>query len=108
MSSKIIMDIAFVMLTSLIFGRIVKHLKMPNVTGYLIAGLLLGPSFLNIIPADMVSGFGVASDIALGFIAFSIGSEFKFSYFKKVGTAPVVIACLMTTPSAPTAMSSSR
>ncbi len=41
----------------------------------------------------MVSSFSVASDMALGFIAFSIGSEFKISYFKKVGVAPFVIAC---------------
>lgn len=94
MSDTIIFDIGIVMLTALIFGRLVKHLKMPNVTGYLIAGLLLGPCCFNIISADMVNNFGVASDIALGFIAFSIGSEFKISYFKKVGVAPVVIACL--------------
>lgn len=94
MSDTIIFDIGIVMLTALIFGRLVKHLKMPNVTGYLIAGLLLGPCCFNIISADMVNNFGVASDIALGFIAFSIGSEFKISYFKKVGAAPVVIACL--------------
>ena len=43
MSDTIIFDIGIVMLTALIFGRLVKHLKMPNVTGYLIAGLLLGP-----------------------------------------------------------------
>ena len=65
---------------------------MPNVTGYLIAGLLLGPCVLNLIPGDMVNHFSVASDMALGFIAFSIGSEFKISYFKQVGITPIVIA----------------
>lgn len=77
---------------SILFGRVVKLFKMPNVTGYLIAGLLLGPSFLNLIPSAMVSGFGVVSDIALAFIAFSIGSEFNLTYFKKVGIAPIIIA----------------
>lgn len=93
MSNTILFDIALVMVTSLIFGRLVKHLKMPNVTGYLIAGLLLGPCVLNLIPADMVTNFSVASDMALGFIAFSIGTQFKLSYFKQVGITPVVIAC---------------
>ncbi len=93
MSEKILFDIAIVMLSGLVCGRLVKHLKMPNVTGYLIAGLLLGPCVLNVIPETMVSSFSVASDMALGFIAFSIGSEFKISYFKKVGVAPFVIAC---------------
>jgi Kef-type K+ transport system membrane component KefB len=77
---------------SILFGRIVKIFKMPNVTGYLIAGLLLGPSFFNLVPSSMVNGFKVISDIALAFIAFSIGSEFYLSYFKKVGMAPVIIA----------------
>lgn len=94
MSNKILFDIAIVMLSGLVFGRLVKYFKMPNVTGYLIAGLLLGPCVFNIIPADMVTNFSVASDMALGFIAFSIGSEFKISYFRKVGAAPVIIACL--------------
>ena len=93
MNDVIIFDIGIIMLTALVFGRIVKHLKMPNVTGYLIAGLLLGPCCFNIITQEMVNGFSVASDIALGFIAFSIGNEFKLSYFKKVGIAPVIIAC---------------
>ncbi len=93
LENQILFDIAIIMLLSLVCGRIVKHLKMPNVTGYLIAGLLLGPCCFNIITADMVSNFGIASDIALGFIAFAIGSEFKLSYFKKVGAAPIVIAC---------------
>lgn len=77
---------------SILFGRIAKLLKMPNVTGYLIAGLILGPSFLNLIPTSMVNGFKVVSDMALAFIAFSIGSEFSISYFKKVGMAPIIIA----------------
>lgn len=93
MSDKILFDIAIVMLSALICGRLVKHINMPNVTGYLIAGLILGPFLTNLIPADMVTNFSVASDMALGFIAFSIGSEFKISYFKKVGAAPIVIAC---------------
>lgn len=92
MESKIIVEVAVILLSGIIFGRLAKFVKLPNVTGYLVAGLLLGPSFLNIIPATMVDGFAVISDIALGFIAFSIGSEFNLSYFKKVGVAPIIIA----------------
>ncbi|MDD4699878.1 MAG: cation:proton antiporter [Oscillospiraceae bacterium] len=92
METKIILEVATMLIVALAFGRLVKFIKLPNVTGYLIAGLLLGPSFLNFIPTDMVDGFSVISDIALGFIAFSIGSEFKLSYYKKVGIAPVIIA----------------
>lgn len=92
LENKIIFDVAIILLGGLVFGRLGKFIKLPNVTGYLIAGLLLGPSFLDLIPPDMVNGFTVISDIALAFIAFSVGSEFRLSYFKKVGITPVVIA----------------
>lgn len=92
MESNIIFEVALMMLAGLIFGRLGKFVKLPNVTGYLIAGLLLGPSFFNLIPISMVHGFTVISDIALAFIAFSIGCEFSLDYFKEVGIAPFIIA----------------
>jgi Kef-type K+ transport system membrane component KefB len=92
LESKIIIEVAIILFTGIIFGRLAKFVKLPNVTGYLIAGLLLGPSFLNFLPVNMVNSFGVVSDIALGFIAFAIGSEFNLIYFKKVGISPIVIA----------------
>ena len=84
--------LALILFSGLIFGRAVKLIKLPNVTGYLIAGLLIGPYILNLIPRDIVTEFELISEMALAFIAFSIGSEFKMSYLKKVGIAPVVIA----------------
>ncbi len=84
--------LSITLIAGLLLGRAAKLVKMPNVTGYLIAGLLLGPSVLKIIPADAVQGFDVISEVALGFIAFSIGSEFKLSMFKKVGIMPIIIA----------------
>ena len=92
MESNIIFEVAIILFAGLLFGRLGKFIKLPNVTGYLIAGLLLGPSVFDIIPISMVDGFTVISDIALGFIAFSIGSEFSRDYFKQVGIAPVIIA----------------
>lgn len=73
-------------------GKVVKQFKLPNVTGYLIIGLLAGPSCLGIVTGNMVDHFGIISKIALGFIAFSIGTEFEFKYIRKLGAAPVVIA----------------
>ncbi len=80
------------LVAGILFGRAVKQIKSPNVTGYLLAGLLLGPSVLNVISSDMLGGFAVISDIALAFIAFSIGSEFDLHYYRKVGVAPILIA----------------
>jgi Kef-type K+ transport system membrane component KefB len=92
LKNEIIFDVALLLMAGILFGRLVKKFKLPNVTGYLIAGLLFGPSVLNVISADMVDNLNIISDIALGFIAFSIGSEFNLKYFKKVGIAPILIA----------------
>ncbi len=84
--------LALILFSGLIFGRVVKFIRLPNVTGYLIAGLLIGPYVFNLIPKDIVTELELVSEMALAFIAFSIGSEFKMSYLKKVGITPIVIA----------------
>ncbi len=84
--------LAIIIFSGLLFGRLVKLIKLPNVTGYLIAGLVIGPCCLRLVPKDIVTQLELISKIALGFIAFSIGSEFKLSYLKKIGAAPLVIA----------------
>lgn len=84
--------LALILLSGLILGRAVKLLKLPNVTGYLLAGLILGPYCLKIFSVDMVTDLELISEMALAFIAFSIGSEFKLSYLKKVGSMPIIIA----------------
>ncbi len=85
-------NLALMVFTGMALGRVVKLIKLPNVTGYLLAGLLLGPSILGIINEDFLNNITIISDTALGFIAFSIGNEFKVSYFKRVGATPIVIA----------------
>jgi len=87
-----LMYLSFLLFGGLFCGRMVKHIKLPNVTGYLLAGLLMGPCVLKIIPRETVESFNLISQMALAFIAFTIGLSFKRSYFKKVGATPVVIA----------------
>ncbi len=84
--------LGILLMSGLLFGRLAKLIKLPNVTGYLVAGLLLGPHVLNVIPQQTVTDFNVISEMALSFIAFTIGCGFKRSYLKKVGMTPVVIA----------------
>ena len=87
----------------LIAGKIVKQFKLPNVTGYILMGLLAGVVlgthqmehfFGQDVAQEMVSKFDIIKDLATGFIAFSIGTEFEFKYIRKLGKAPIVIACL--------------
>ncbi len=101
LSLNMLMQLGIMILSGMFMGRLLKHIKLPNVTGYLIAGLILGPYFLpalgcpfSILSEGFISGISVISEVALGLIAFSIGNEFKFSYFRKVGAAPVIIACM--------------
>lgn len=94
MTINILFNLALILFSGLIFGRVVKLIKLPNVTGYLIAGLIIGPYCFKLIPLNIVVEFELISEIALAFIAFTIGSEFKISYLKKVGMTPIVIAIL--------------
>ncbi len=91
---SILFYIGIMLVCGLTFGRLVKLIGLPNVTGYLIAGLLLGPYITGIISEQNVENISIVSDMALAFIAMSIGSEFRLSYFKRVGAAPIVIAIL--------------
>lgn len=93
-SLNVMEDVALLLVAALIAGKIVKAMKLPNVTGYLVMGILIGPHCLNLLESDTVLGMQFVSDAALGFIAFSIGAEFSISYLKKVGKSPVIIAVL--------------
>lgn len=92
MESDILFNLSISLILGLLSSKLMKMIKMPNVTGYLIIGLLAGPYCLNILSIDVIEKFSIIPDVALGFIAFSIGAEFKLSYLKKVGKAPLVIA----------------
>lgn len=79
-------------ITGLVVSRGAKKLHLPNVTAFLFAGLLIGPYALKLVSADMIEEMEFVSEIALGLIAYLIGSEFKLSFFKRVGLTPIVIA----------------
>ena len=97
------MDILFCIALSLLLGllvtRIIKPIGLPAVTGYLVSGIILGPYCLGRIgldglgftSAEYVSRFKLISDVALGFIAFSIGNEFRVESLKKTGRQTAVI-----------------
>lgn len=89
--AQMILYIAVALAAGLLFNRFAKLVALPNVTGYLIAGLLIGPSVLNIIPKDGATALEPFVDVALGFIAFSIGGEFKLSNIRQIGTKALLI-----------------
>ena len=90
--------IAVILLVGFIGSLIARKFKLPNVSGYLVLGLLLGPSLGIIFPGyeGFIDGsdqqiFGFISELALAFIAFSIGSEFAIKRVKKMGKVISVI-----------------
>lgn len=87
----IIISISLMLLSGFLMTRITKKLKLPNVTGYIIAGILIGPFGLNCIPHMMIEQTAFLADIALAFIAFSTGEFFKFSKLKSSAGKVVVI-----------------
>lgn len=87
-------SLAIALLLCLLVSKIMKKINLPNVTGYLIIGLLIGPYCLGIFSHETISIFSIIPDIALGFIAFSIGAEFNLSYLKKVGKSPIIISTI--------------
>lgn len=93
-SQSILLSLGAAIAIGLLFNRVVKHLGLPNVTGYLVAGVLIGPCCLQIIPTHWVGSLSLLVNVALGFIAFSIGGEFRFSKIKTIGK-PVFLITLM-------------
>ena len=69
------LNLGIMIFVGMAVGRLMKLIKLPNVTGYLIAGLLIGPGVLGLLSEEFVEGIAIISDCALGFIAFSIGVE---------------------------------
>lgn len=98
--ATVIISIALMLFLGFSMTRLTKRLGLPNVTAYIVVGILIGPFCLNLVPATVIDGMDFLSDIALAFIAFSTGEFFKLSTLKKNGMKVVIItvleACLAT------------
>jgi len=94
-----LLSVSIALMVGLLMTRAFKPLKLPAVTAYLIAGVLIGPYCLGALGIDgvgfkdfhAVEALSLISDVALGFIAFSIGNEFRLEELKKTGKQALVI-----------------
>ena len=103
---EILLSIASALMVGLLMTRIIKPLGLPAVTGYLITGVIIGPYCLGTVAETLgitgfgfhsmeyVEGFKIISEVALGFIAFSIGNEFRLKQVKAIGKQAAVIGVL--------------
>lgn len=96
---SILLNLAFALLAGLLMTRIFKKWNLPDVTAFLISGVIIGPFILGrICPGDLgfstyeeVAKYDIINEVAMGFIAFSIGSEFRLDALKKTGKQAFVI-----------------
>ena len=100
-TASVFLSLSIALLAGLLLSRLAKIVKLPAVTAYLISGVLIGPFVLGAlgipgigITSKQIEGFGLISDLALGFIAFSMGNEFRLSQLKKIGKQATVIGVL--------------
>ena len=99
---QVLLCLSISLIAGLMLSRVAKLLKLPAVTAYLVAGILVGPYLLGSLGIDgigfvsmqNVKSFSIISDVALGFIAFSIGNEFRLAQLKKIGKQATIIGIL--------------
>jgi Kef-type K+ transport system membrane component KefB len=90
-AAGIILSVAIMLASGFIFTRATKKLHLPNVTGYILAGVAIGPWCLNLIPRNYISNMDFVTDLALAFIAFGVGKYFRLSSLKANGMKMVVL-----------------
>lgn len=81
----------FLVLTGFYAGQLVRKTSLPGIIGYMLLGLLLGPSFLGIIDHEVQQKLSFITEVALGFVALSIGLELSFTSLKKQGSGIITI-----------------
>ena len=96
-TARILLTLSIALLSGLLLSRLAKKFELPAVTAYLIAGVLIGPYLLGSLGIGFNSDtnapehYSIVCDLALGFIAFAIGNEFRLSQLKKIGKQATVI-----------------
>ena len=86
-----LISLSIILLAGFLVTRITKILKLPNVSGYITAGILIGPYVLNLIPSNAIENMSFVGDVALAFIAFDVGKFLRKEIFRVSGLKAIVI-----------------
>lgn len=91
---SVLIGLAIMLFAGFLVTRLTKLLKLPNVTAYILAGVLLGPWVLGAVDSNVITHMSFLSDVALSFIAFGVGRYFSFSTIKTTGKGVFLITIL--------------
>jgi Kef-type K+ transport system membrane component KefB len=80
-----VLSVGLILMAALTAGHLAQLIRLPEVTGYLAIGMLIGPSALDFITQDNLTALGILSEVALGLILFNIGAIFEVSVFRRLG-----------------------
>lgn len=89
--SQILLMLAIILFAGFLVTRLTNKLNLPRVSGYILAGIAIGPNILNLVPESIFSHMEFVSDLALAFIAFGVGKFFKKEVLQKTGIRIIII-----------------
>lgn len=89
--TEVLLALTVILFAGFIMTRMTNTLNLPKVSGYILAGILIGPCGLNMIPEALIGHMGFVSDLALAFIAFGVGKFFKKEVIMKTGSRIIII-----------------
>jgi Kef-type K+ transport system membrane component KefB len=91
LSTHAIFNVGLLLIAGYAFGKIAEKVKLPSITGYIVAGLLMGESVLNLVSHQMTASLESVTEVALSFIALTIGGEFRIEKLKRAGANILIL-----------------
>ncbi|MBN1678898.1 MAG: cation:proton antiporter [Anaerolineae bacterium] len=86
--------VGIIILFAFLMGQIFRRIGIPQVVGFIVAGTLLGPSFLHIVPGELTGNLTFVTELALGLIGFEMGEHLRFDELRKLGRSIIIIVVL--------------
>ncbi len=87
----ILLNVGIILLFGFLFGKLVEQFRLPDITGYILAGVIIGPNGLNLISVSALESLGVITNIVLGIIAYQIGTELFIPILKSNAKSVIMI-----------------
>ena len=92
--ARALMGLSLIWLAGFLMSRATKAFNLPNVTGYILAGVVIGPYCLNLLPASLVEGMSFMTDAALALIAFGVGRYLTLDRLRGQGSRIILLTLM--------------